>query len=326
MNSGSAEKTQSPQSPQSHQSFIKFAWFVLAYTVLVIAWGAFVRATGSGAGCGEHWPLCNGEVIPRDAGTARLIEFSHRLSSGLSLIFVAILVIWSRKIYAAGHKVRSAAMYSLVFILGEAAVGAMLVVLQLVAGNDSVLRAIVIALHLINTFFLLFWQTRCAYVATTGFAGVKSPDLTRARINIMLCLAAFAVTGATGAIVALGDTLFPTTSLAAGITADFSPTAHFLIRLRIWHPVVAVMATVYIALQAIILPRLFSGRVSRTQGLLLLGLIIAQLIGGVVNLLLLAPVWMQLFHLIFADIVWIALCIWYFSVGRDENHNSGRPL
>jgi heme A synthase len=319
MNSGSAEKN------QSHQSFIKFAWFVLAYTVLVIAWGAYVRATGSGAGCGEHWPLCNGEVIPRDAGTARLIEFSHRLSSGLSLIFVAILVIWSRKVYSAGHKVRSAAMYSLVFILGEAAVGAMLVVLQLVAGNDSVLRAIVIALHLINTFFLLFWQTRCAYVATTGFAGVSSPDLTRARVNILLCMAAFAVTGAAGAIVALGDTLFPATSLTAGIAEDFSATAHFLIRLRIWHPIVAVLATVYIALQAIVLPRLFAGRVSGKQGRLLLALIIAQFTGGVINWLLLAPVWMQLFHLILADLVWIALCVWYFSVGRDENQNSGRP-
>jgi heme A synthase len=301
------------------EKFSKFAWLVLAYTVVVIMWGAFVRATGSGAGCGEHWPLCNGEVIPRDPGMARIIEFSHRLTSGLSLILVGALFIWSRRLFAPGHGVRKAAGWSLLFILGEAAVGAVLVVLQLVAGNDSVLRAIVIAFHLVNTFLLLFWQTRVAFLANplrTPQYEEKNAHASKARVNIMICMVAFALTGAAGAIVALGDTLFPAKSLAEGMAEDFSATAHFLIRLRIWHPLIALASTCYIALQSLILPRVFGSVVQGKLGFLVCILMIAQLAGGVLNWLLLAPIWMQLVHLMFADITWIVMCLWYFNTGR----------
>jgi heme A synthase len=297
---------------------------VLAYTVIVIAWGAYVRATGSGAGCGEHWPLCNGEIIPREAGLSRMIEFSHRLSSGLSLVLVVGLVAWSRKIYAKGHVVRKAAALSLAFILGEAAVGAMLVILKLVAGNDSVLRAVVIALHLINTFFLLFWLVRTAFESQRVWAPAVE-GISRARFNIWMCMIAFAVTGAAGAIVALGDTLFPATSLSQGLAQDFSEAAHFLIRLRIWHPVIAVLTAGYVILQGFVAPKIFAGLISAQTGRIVALLVIVQVIGGIVNWLLLAPIWMQIFHLIFADIVWISLCWWLFLVGRngDQNQKTG---
>ncbi len=45
--------------------FSRYAWGVLLWNVLVALWGAYVRATGSGAGCGSHWPTCNGEILPR---------------------------------------------------------------------------------------------------------------------------------------------------------------------------------------------------------------------------------------------------------------------
>jgi heme A synthase len=301
----------------ARKQFAKYSWIVLGYTVIVIMWGAYVRATGSGAGCGEHWPTCNGEIIPRAPSLARIIEFSHRLSSGLSLLLVGGLVVWSRRVYAKGHLARRAAMWSLGFIVGEALVGAMLVLLQLVAGNDSVLRAVVIAIHLVNTFLLLFWLTRVVVVANWdyGLSSEMPPAAARARFNVMLCMVSLIVTGASGAIVALGDTLFPVKSLAQGMAADFSPTAHFLIRLRVLHPVIAMVATGYILLQAFVLPRVFSSLVSRKIGLIVAGLIVLQMCGGFLNLVLLAPVWMQLFHLMLADVTWIALCVWYFNIG-----------
>ena len=46
----------------------RFAVTTVAYNLAVIVWGAFVRATGSGAGCGDHWPMCNGEALPLTPG------------------------------------------------------------------------------------------------------------------------------------------------------------------------------------------------------------------------------------------------------------------
>src|ERR671912_761132 len=92
----------------------RFAWGVLSYNVAVIAWGAYVRATGSGAGCGEHWPLCNGTVIPRAPEIATIVEFSHRLTSGLALLAVVGLVAWTFRTRPRGDQSRTGAVLSLV--------------------------------------------------------------------------------------------------------------------------------------------------------------------------------------------------------------------
>jgi heme a synthase len=303
---------------QTRKAFAKFSKLVLAYTVVVIMWGAYVRATGSGAGCGDHWPLCNGELIPRNPGIERIIEFSHRLSSGLSLMLVVGLVMAARRIFSVGHPARRAAVWSLVFILGEALVGGMLVVLKLVAGNDSVLRAIVIALHLLNSFLLLFWLTKVAFLAPEDRTPTSNAAraISMARLCVLTCMAAIVATGAAGAIAALGDSLFPIASLAEGLAQDASPTAHFLIRLRVWHPIFACFSMIYIVVQSLLLPRLFKGVVVRKIAWMIGGLVFVQVLGGFVNMILLAPVWMQLFHLMMADLIWILLCIWYFSVGQ----------
>jgi len=73
----------------------RFAWGVLAYFIAVILWGTLVRATGSGAGCGNHWPLCNGVVIQHSASVNTMIEFTHRLTSGLSFFAVVGLLAWT---------------------------------------------------------------------------------------------------------------------------------------------------------------------------------------------------------------------------------------
>lgn len=102
----------------------RWGWFNLFYIGAVILWGAFVRATGSGAGCGDHWPLCNGVVVPRAPQMETLIELAHRVTSGISLIFIVALFFMARKAAGAGHPLRRAAAWSLGFIIVEALIGA----------------------------------------------------------------------------------------------------------------------------------------------------------------------------------------------------------
>lgn len=284
--------------------YARYAWLVLAYNILVILWGAYVRATGSGAGCGNHWPLCNGVVIPRSPAVETLIEFSHRLSSGLALIAVVALVIGAFRAYPRGHAVRLGASLSMFFMITEALVGAGLVLFGLVAHNTSLARAWVVAVHLVNTFLLLAALTLTAHWASGG-ARLSLRRRGMAAIILGVGLLGMLVLGASGALTALGDTLFPASSLAEGIRQDFSPSAHFLIRLRLLHPAIAVTVSAYLVIAGWLLRDLGVRRWSR----LLNGLVIVQLVAGVVNVLLLAPVWMQLLHLLLADLVWITVVL-----------------
>jgi heme a synthase len=135
--------------------FAAFSWATLVYMLGVVLWGAFVRATGSGAGCGDHWPMCNGMVVPREPELATLIEFTHRATSGVALILVLVMYVWARHAHPAGHRVRRGAAASSALIIVEALLGAGLVVFQLVADNDSAFRAVSMGLHLLNTFLLI---------------------------------------------------------------------------------------------------------------------------------------------------------------------------
>ena len=283
------------------------AWAVLAYNIGVILWGAYVRATGSGAGCGEHWPLCNGVVIPRDPTAATLIEFSHRITSGLALISVVILLVLVRRAFAPGHPARRGAAWSLVFILTEAAVGAGLVLFQLVADNATMARAMFMAVHLLNTFILVAWIALTAWwvsggpaVATRGEGG-RAVGLSIATIGLLLV-------GVSGAVAALGNTLYPDGSLAEGLAADLSSTSHILIRLRILHPTFAVLTGVGLMFGA---SRIAAGRGSVAVQFARAVSVLAgvQLVLGAVNVILLAPVWMQLVHLLVADLLWIAFVL-----------------
>lgn len=284
-----------------------FAWAVLAYTLGVILWGAYVRATGSGAGCGEHWPLCNGVVLPRDPSVATLIEFSHRLTSGLALIGVFALLVWVWRTCERHHPARRGAAWTVFFMLTEAAVGAGLVLFRLVADNDSMARAMFMAVHLMNTFVLVAWLTLTAWWLSGGSdVGLSG----RRHVAAGLAAGAFGLmlVGASGAVAALGDTLYPEGSLARALSADFSPTSHLLVRLRILHPTFAVLTAVGLLFGA---PRLArgGGPIARAFARLVASLAGLQLLIGAVNVLLLAPVWMQMVHLLFADLLWIAFVL-----------------
>jgi heme A synthase len=285
----------------------------------VILWGAYVRATGSGAGCGSHWPLCDGAVVPRSPRAETLIEFSHRASSGLALLLVAGLFVWAYRSYPKGHTVRRGAAFSMFFVITEALVGAGLVLFKLVADNASVTRALSTAAHLVNTFLLLGALTLTCWWAWGGpplrlrSQGVRGWALG-------LGLLAALILGMTGAVTALGDTLFPPESLAEGLRQDLDPTANFMVRLRVVHPMVAVAAAFYVILIAG-LPEVTGGHpTSKRLARGLVALFVLQLVAGVVNVLLLAPLWMQQLHLLLADLGWIALVLLSASALADRGH------
>ena len=286
----------------------RFAWATLAYNVAVIAWGAYVRATGSGAGCGSHWPLCNGQVIPRAASIETLVEFSHRVTSGIALLAVVVLFFWVRRACAAGHPARAAAMLSLVFILAEAAVGAGLVLFQLVADNASMARALFMAVHLMNTFLLLG-----ALTLTAHWVGGGSPIRVVARpgvlAGVIAAIVGLLLVGVSGAVAALGDTLFPMTTLQDALAADLSPTSHVLLRLRVLHPALAIGVALAIAGTMHRLPLATQDRRGRHAARTVTVLLLLQLAVGILNVILLAPVWLQMTHLLIADGVWIAFTI-----------------
>jgi heme A synthase len=302
----------------------------------VILWGAYVRATGSGAGCGSHWPLCNGVVVPRTTAVETAIEFTHRTSSGLALVAVVGLLIWARRAYAAGHPVRRGASISSALIVVEALLGAGLVLFELVADDASSLRAVAMVAHLINTFLLIgalaltaWWASRGP---TTGLA--QKPATTRI---LILALLGMLFVGGTGAIAALGDTLFPAETLGDGLRDSFSRDSHPLIQLRKYHPLLAVLIGIYVVGAARHLAKGVATGPLRQLVNLLTGAYILQLLVGVVNIVLLAPVPMQLIHLFLADVVWIALVLFMAAapsetaasirgVGREDLASARAPL
>lgn len=285
----------------------RFSWFVLAFNIAVILWGVAVRATGSGAGCGSHWPLCNGEVVPQAPRMATVIEFSHRATSGLALLLVVALAVAAFRGRRAGDPTRKAAAAGVLLMLSEAAVGAGLVLFRLVADNQSMARAMFMGTHLVNTFFLLAALTLTAHFAAGGaplrLRGQGWPG-TRLTAGLALGLLGLLLSGVSGAVAALGDTLFPAHSLAQALGQDFSATGHLLIRLRLLHPAIAIGAGI-LAILLTIQPREGAARRARWTAVF----VFCQWIAGVVNVLLLAPVWMQMVHLLLADLVWIAFVL-----------------
>jgi heme A synthase len=288
--------------------FAKYTWFALAFNLLVIVWGAYVRASGSGAGCGSHWPLCNGEIIPGSPTVKTIVEFSHRLSSGLALLLVAGALAWAFRAYPKKHRLRRYAAAAMFFMLMEAAIGAGLVLFEMVAENKSIARALWMSAHLVNTFLLVGTLALMAWVATTGGRlNVRG----QGSINWVFTAAIVAtlILGVSGAVSALGATLFPVTSLAEGLKQDLSPTAHVLIRLRFFHPFIAVGVSGLLILTAFFARSRRPGDDVKRWATTLITLVLVQLVAGAVNLLLHAPIWLQLVHLLLSDLVWIALVL-----------------
>jgi heme A synthase len=285
--------------------FAKLAWITLGWTALDILWGAFVRATGSGAGCGNHWPTCNGMVIPAPGNVATIIEFTHRILSGVALLLILVMLIWGWRKFPRGNPVRLGVTASAAFILLEAGLGAGLVLLDLVAANSSALRAVAVAAHLLNTFFLLAFLALTAWWASGG-KRMSLRNQGRLPLLFGIGLAGVAVLAMAGAVTALGDTLFPAQTLAQGLAQDADVNASFLVRLRVIHPVISIIVSLFTLGLVRYLSRRTRDAAVRRLSLALVGLVLIQLVAGAANVLLLAPTWMQILHLLLADAVWIS--------------------
>jgi heme o synthase len=288
--------------------FHHYAWGLLAYNIAVILGGAFVRASISGDGCGSHWPTCNGQLIPHGGRVETLIEFTHRASSGLLVPLILVLLVWAFRAFPRGHPARAGAVFALSLTFVEALIGAGLVLFKLVAHDRSVPRAIVMPLHLVTTFLLLMAVTLTAWWGG-GARALRLKDQGAMAWALGLALVATLLLGISGAITALGDTLFRASSLGEGLRQDFSPGAHFLLALRIYHPLIAIAAGLYLTLVAGLAMHLRPSPQVQRFARAAVVLFLVQMTLGLVNLLLLAPIWMQLVHLLLADLFWISLVL-----------------
>ena len=273
-----------------------FAYICYLLTIFVIAWGAFVRATHSGAGCGKHWPMCNGEVLPFTSSIETLIEFTHRTTSGLSAILVFCLWWWIGR-RTNNTLLKKVTISALAFMGVEVMIGASLVLFGWVKDDTSGIRAVVIALHLLNSFLLLA-SLNAATMLTQSGRLLNQLNLNKEQL---ILVSLFLLTGSFGAVTALGDTLFPVTSFAAGISQDFSFDSHFLLQLRILHPLIAVISSYYLIRYAAQRLEIVPFRRCAT-GLLLA--VCGQIVMGLAAIVFLAPIYLQLLHLAGAMLVW----------------------
>ncbi|MCB2179957.1 COX15/CtaA family protein [bacterium] len=293
--------------------FRRFSWFLVAYNVMVILWGAVVRSTGSGAGCGNHWPLCNGEVIPTAPQITTIIEFSHRMSSMLDGFLVIFLVFLAYRHYGKRSSVFHWALAALVVIIIEGMLGRLLVVQDWVADNVSIIRAVVVAVHLVNTYILLLTLTITAWKANLKIE-VSPRKNKRANTLVGIGLGSAIIFSAMGAVTALGDTLFPAEALFTGVPHDLEGAGRFLVQLRVIHPILAILTAGYLSFVVwYLLNQGLGGRVER-RGKWLVGVIAVQVMAGGFTVLTLAPLFMQILHLLLADVFWISLVLFSLEV------------
>jgi len=301
---------------KNHAQLHRFAQFLLLYTLLVILWGAWVRISHSGDGCGASWPLCHGQMIPAAAQKKTWVEFSHRITSGLFGLLVIYLYLVGRKLTPKGTLLRKALFAVFVFTITEALLGAKLVLFGLVGNNDSFFRLFAMGLHQVNSLILsgsvalvaLFSSDLPAKASQQIQAVDKQKPLPKWWLGF---IGLFFIVAITGAFASLSSTLFPSTSVWEGIAKDFAADAHYLLRLRISHPILATLIGGGLALffwyKSDEEPNVVLKKTSLQASLFFVGAVVF----GYLTLFSLAPIWMKVSHLLIAHLVWIVLLRWY---------------
>lgn len=299
-----------------HRSLYSASWFIVFYTVLIILWGAWVRYSGSGDGCGDHWPLCNGDVVPQAALKKTWIEFSHRLSTGIYGLLVVAQIALTRRRFSMGHPSRFWAWMTLLFTITEALIGRQLVKSGLVNESLDLARVVVMPLHLVNTSLLLF---SCVMTAESVRYGTTTPRAfsaaTKRRLTITVVALAILLT--TGAIAALGSHLSPSMSLLGGLSNDLSSSAHPAVRLRILHPLLALLLGMGLIIsaswrdnEAQTSADIWSARFTWALGI--------ALCLGVATLVLLSPLLLKTLHLLMTNILVILFSTAFFHARRPQ--------
>lgn len=301
---------------KNQKYFSRYAWIYLIYNFYVILGGAYVRATGSGAGCGSHWPLCKGEFVPNFTFIHTIVEFTHRASSGVVSIGAIILLIWAFTSTTKKSPIRKAAVFSFLFIVIEAILGAALVLFALVANNSSNFRAVMMALHLVTTFMLLASISLTA-AWSSHFPVMKINFNNKNLISIFIIIFGLLIVGSSGAITALGDTLFRPLYVGEGLISDIEYKGHILKSIRIYHPILAILISLYIVLICWKVTNKNSPSLQIKLFKTITLIIFLQIFLGFINIALLAPVWMQILHLFTADLIWV-LAVLFCNVTLSE--------
>ena len=285
-------------------SYAKLGLFLSIVSILA---GAFVRATGSGDGCGATWPTCKGRIIPALTDTSELIEFSHRSVSGLLLIVTLIIFLKTRK-FQKGSLVKSVTNFLTFFVVFEAVIGAVIVLFEWVGLNSSLPRIVAVPIHLVNTFGLL----GCFAILNK----ILQDDLKEIKLifnrNFILISSMFLLSGATGSITALADVLFPSASFIEGFLEDFDKTSEILTRLRILHPIISSALSVVLYV--------YSTRINKKYGVnvkLLKTFVIIAVLLGVLNVISNIVLPLSILHLAIADFLWISYI--YVSIDLSKN-------
>lgn len=277
----------------------RLAGWTLGLNILVIMQGAFVRATGSGAGCGRHWPTCHGEVVPLGGGIQTIIEYSHRGLSSIVLLLGAWLLLRGIQERAARPGFFWFTVAAAVLVISEALLGAATVLFELTGDNVSTARGVMVASHLVNSMLLV-----AALTGVLVYSRKRTPGWPlRFRLQPLLGTVfgfgflLMLVMMFSGGIAAMGNTMFPAESLADGVAMDFSADSHPLIRLRILHPLIAITVGIFLFLTLGYArtkkPVVEAQRVTQA----LFAVYVVQFIVGAVNFALLAPVVLQIIHL-----------------------------
>ena len=286
-------------------SYAKLGLFLSIVSILA---GAFVRATGSGDGCGATWPTCKGRIIPALTDTSELIEFSHRSVSGLLLVVTLIIFSKTRK-FQKGSLVKSVTNYLTFFVIFEAIIGAIIVLFEWVGLNSSLPRIVAVPIHLVNTFGLLGCYAILYKIVEDDLKEIKSIF----DKNFILISLLFLLSGATGSITALADVLFPSASFIEGFLEDFDKTSEALTRLRILHPIISSALSVVLYV--------YSTRINKKYGVnvkLLKTFVIVAVLLGVFNVISNIVLPLSILHLAIADFLWISYI--YVSIDLSKNN------
>lgn len=320
---------------KSIESFIESLWKIslalVFYTLLVILWGAWVRISHSGDGCGDTWPLCQGQLIPDSQLKKTWVEYSHRFTSGLYGLLVLALFFWIKKqTFHSLFQIKRWSFWVLIFMITEALLGAKLVIFKLVNLNDSLWRVIVMSLHQLNSFLLVGFTVRllCAALEYKWFPELsvlsanKKPERMQKNKYLLMIL----VLAMTGAWAALSTTLFPSVSLLEGFIKDFAMDSHSILKIRITHPILAVSFGIYMIYYFVNKYSDWKESVGASEGHIKyqnLDAIIGKLakamafsvalavLVGIITLLSLSPTSLKLIHLTLAHILWI-LGVFYY--------------
>ena len=280
----------------------------LSLSIASILAGAFVRATGSGDGCGATWPTCKGKIIPALSDTSELIEFSHRSVSGVLLVVTLIIFAKTRK-FQKDSLVRTVTNYLTFFVIFEALIGAVIVIFEWVGLNSSLPRIIAVPIHLVNTFGLLGSYAILYKILQDDLQNIKNMF----NKNFLLISSLFLLSGATGSITALADVLFPSASFVEGFLADFDRTSEVLTRLRILHPIISSTLSIVLYVYATGIRKKYNVSVKPLQILILIAVFL-----GVINVLSNIVLPLSILHLAIADFLWISYI--YVSIDLSKNN------